>query len=260
MLYSWLDACDKYCITALLKHVSLQQTTHSLASQSLQLLQETGKRKADDAEAAALVSDDLIAKRQARFKTQEQTAEEQRKQRFMDPETVRAKERKERFQQWLPGGAAAGSKSSKDAMAAAIGTSLDSSMPAKGRGKGKHGSAAPQEKFSAEFTAKAEVGFFFLCSMCWCALSKCLGFASFLCGPFVLLRSTSQCILGLCSGLFCVKMPSLAGNQAKCIVAPLHVCCVLANTNSLAPAQTHRLAALTLHVVCIPWLACSKPC
>ena len=85
----------------------------------------------------------------------------------MDPETVKAKERKERFQQWLPGSAAGGNKSSKDAVAAAIGTSLDNSMPAKGRGKGKQGSA-PEEKFSAEFTAKAEVGCLSLLHMLMC--------------------------------------------------------------------------------------------
>ncbi|KAL3163018.1 hypothetical protein ABBQ32_009445 [Trebouxia sp. C0010 RCD-2024] len=116
---------------------------------------ESGKRKAEDPEAVALVSDDIIAKRQARFKTQEETAEEQRKQRFMDPDAVKAKERKERFGQWLP--QESSGKISKDAVAAAIGTSLDNSMPAKGRAKAGSAAAAPkEEKYSAEFTAKAE--------------------------------------------------------------------------------------------------------
>ena len=124
--------------------------------------QDSVKRKAEDPEAVALVSDDVIAKRQARFKTQEQSAEEQRRQRFMDPDTVKAKERKERFGKWLPQDSG---KTSKDDVAAAIGTSLDNSMPAKGRGRGRanSGSAAPkEEKFSAEFTAKAEVGLLLL--------------------------------------------------------------------------------------------------
>ena len=104
----------------------------------------------------ALVSDDIIAKRQARFKTQEETAEEQRKQRFMDPDAVKAKERKERFGKWLP--QESGGKITKDDVAAAIGTSLDNSIPAKGRAKAGSVAAAPkEEKYSAEFTAKAEV-------------------------------------------------------------------------------------------------------
>lgn len=119
-------------------------------------LQESGKRKAEDPEAVALVSDDIIAKRQARFKTQEESAEEQRKQRFMDPDTLKAKERKERFGKWLPQESAG--KNSKDDVAAAIGTSLDNSMPSKGRARAGSAASAPkEEKYSAEFTAKAEV-------------------------------------------------------------------------------------------------------
>lgn len=114
------------------------------------------KRKAEDPEAVALVSDDIIAKRQARFKTAEESAEEQRRQRFMDPDAVKAKERKERFEKWLP--TQESGKTSKDDVAAAIGTSLDNSVAAKGRGRGKSNTAAPkEEKYSAEFTAKAEV-------------------------------------------------------------------------------------------------------
>lgn len=113
------------------------------------------KRKAEDPEAVALVSDDIIAKRQARFKTKEETAEEQRKQRFMDPDTVKATERKERFGKWLP---QASGKTTQDDVAAAIGTALDNSVPAKGRGRGRAAAGAPkEEKYSAEFTAKAEV-------------------------------------------------------------------------------------------------------
>lgn len=127
-------------------------------------LQESGKRKAFDPEAIALVSDDIIAKRQARFKTQEETAEEQRKQRFMDPDAVKAKERKERFGKWLP--QESSGKISTAAVAAAIGTSLDNSMPAKGRAKAGSAAAAPkEEKYSAEFTAKAEV-----CDCCCTAM------------------------------------------------------------------------------------------
>ena len=114
------------------------------------------KRKAGDPEAVALVSDDIVAKRQARFKTAEESAEEQRRQRFMDPDTVKAKERKERFGKWLP--TQESGKTSKDDVAAAIGTSLDNSVAAKGRGRGKSNTAAPkEEKYSAEFMAKAEV-------------------------------------------------------------------------------------------------------
>lgn len=113
------------------------------------------KRKAEDPEAVALVSDDIIAKRQARFKTAEESAEEQRRQRFMDPDVVKAKERKERFGKWLPQDSG---KTSKDDMAAAIGASLDNSVAVKGRGRGKPNAAAPkEEKYSAEFMAKAEV-------------------------------------------------------------------------------------------------------
>lgn len=113
------------------------------------------KRKAEDPEAVALVSDDIIAKRQARFKTKEETAEEQRKQRFMDPDTVKATERKERFGKWLP---QASGKTPQEDVAAAIGTALDNSVPAKGRGRGRPATGAPkEEKYSAEFTAKAEV-------------------------------------------------------------------------------------------------------
>lgn len=113
------------------------------------------KRKAEDPEIVALVSDDIIAKRQARFKTAEESAEEQRRQRFMDPDVVKAKERKERFGKWLP---QESDEPSKDDVAAAIGTSLDNSVAAKGRGRGKRNAAAPkEEKYSAEFMAKAEV-------------------------------------------------------------------------------------------------------
>ena len=118
-------------------------------------LQESVKRKAEDPEAVALVSNDIIAKRQARFKTAEESAEEQRRQRFMDPDAVKAKERKERFGKWLPQDSG---KKSKDDVAAAVGTSLDNSVAAKGRGRGKPNAAAPkEEKYSAEFMAKAEV-------------------------------------------------------------------------------------------------------
>ena len=136
-------------------------------------LQETGKRKADDAEAVALASDELIAKRQARFKTQEQTAEEQRKQRFMDPETIKAKERKERFGKWLPESMAAKGKSTKDDVVTAIASSLDKSVPAKGRGS-KPASAAPkEEKYSDEFLAKAEVGLLLVHQLLGCMESEC---------------------------------------------------------------------------------------
>ena len=73
----------------------------------------------------------------------------------MDPDAIKAKERKERFEKWLPQDSG---KNSKDDVAAAISTSLDSSVAAKGRGRGKPNAAAPkEEKYSAEFMAKAEV-------------------------------------------------------------------------------------------------------
>ena len=74
----------------------------------------------------------------------------------MDPDAVKAKERKERFGKWLP--QESGGKTTKDDVTAAIGTSLDNSIPAKGRAKAGSVAAAPkEEKYSAEFTAKAEV-------------------------------------------------------------------------------------------------------
>ena len=129
------------------------------------MLQELGKRKLEEVETAVLVSEEAIAKRRDRFKTQED-----RKQRFSfaDP---KAADRKERFKQWLPSGGSSAPGMAKVAnaeVAAALGTSLDKSTLSKGpKGKSRVPVPAPQaENFSEEFKAKAEVRH----SACCCTL------------------------------------------------------------------------------------------
>lgn len=125
---------------------------------------EAGKRKAEDVETAALVSDDMIAKRRERFKSEEDTESEQKKrerQARFNPDASKQAERKERFEKWLPSGgsSAPGMKKSANAdVAAALGTSLDNSVPKRGGGgpKGKAASTAPKIEYSEEFKAKAE--------------------------------------------------------------------------------------------------------
>lgn len=125
------------------------------------VLQELGKRKLEEVETAALVSEEAIAKRRDRFKSQEDKALEDRKQRFSSADP-KAAERKERFKQWLPSGGSSAPGMAKPAnaeVAAALGTSLDKSTLGKGpKGRSRVPVAAPQtEKFSEEFKAKAEV-------------------------------------------------------------------------------------------------------
>ncbi len=121
-------------------------------------MQEAGKRKLEEVETAALVSNDMIAKRRERFKTQEDKITEERQKRFK-PDAGKQAERKERFQKWLPSGgsdAPGMAKAANADVAAAIGTSLDKTLR-KGP-KGKPTSKIPQtENFSDEFKAKAEV-------------------------------------------------------------------------------------------------------
>ncbi|KAA6429542.1 MAG: hypothetical protein FRX49_00934 [Trebouxia sp. A1-2] len=121
---------------------------------------ELGKRKLEEVETAALVSEEAIAKRRDRFKSQEDKALEDRKQRFSSADP-KAAERKERFKQWLPSGGSSAPGMAKPAnaeVAAALGTSLDKSTLGKGpKGRSRVPVAAPQtEKFSEEFKAKAE--------------------------------------------------------------------------------------------------------
>ncbi|KAL0042237.1 hypothetical protein WJX77_006838 [Trebouxia sp. C0004] len=121
---------------------------------------ELGKRAFEEVETAALVSEEAIAKRRDRFKSQEDKALEDRKQRFSSADP-KAAERKERFKQWLPsaGSSAPGmAKPANAEVAAALGTSLDNSTLGKGpKGKSRVPVPAPQtENFSEEFKAKAE--------------------------------------------------------------------------------------------------------
>lgn len=121
---------------------------------------ELGKRKAEEVETAALVSEDAIAKRRERFKTQEDKALEERKQRFSSADP-KAAERKERFKKWLPSGGSSAPGMAKPAnaeVAAALGTSLDKGTMSKGpKGKSRASVPAPQtENLSEEFKAKAE--------------------------------------------------------------------------------------------------------
>ncbi len=134
------------------------------------VLQELGKRKLEEVETAALVSEEAIAKRRDRFKSQEDKALQDRKQRFSSADP-KAADRKERFKQWLPSGGSSAPGMAKVAnaeVAAALGTSLDNSTLSKGRkGKSRVAVPAPQaEKFSEEFKAKAEVRHSACCSFC----------------------------------------------------------------------------------------------
>jgi len=134
------------------------------------VLQELGKRKLEEVETAALVSEEAIAKRRDRFKSQEDKALEDRKQRFSSADP-KAAERKERFKQWLPSGGSSAPGMAKPAnaeVAAALGTSLDKGTLGKGpKGKSRVPVPAPQtENFSEEFKAKAEVRH----SACCCIL------------------------------------------------------------------------------------------
>jgi len=134
------------------------------------VLQELGKRKLEEVETAALVSEEAIAKRRDRFKTQEDKALEDRKQRFSSADP-KAADRKERFKQWLPSGGSSAPGMAKVAnteVAAALGTSLDKSTLGKGpKGKSRVAVPAPRaENFSEEFKAKAEVRH----SACCCTL------------------------------------------------------------------------------------------
>ena len=125
-----------------------------------------GKRKLEDMETAALVSDDAIAKRKERFTSQQDKDEAnkiaERQQRF-NPDAGKQAERKERFQKWLPSGGSTAPGMSKPAnatVAAALGRSLDNTSKATLAGKGSKGRAGPApatENFSDEFKAKAEV-------------------------------------------------------------------------------------------------------
>lgn len=107
----------------------------------------------------------MIAKRRERFKSEEDTESEQKKrerQARFNPDASKQAERKERFEKWLPSGgsSAPGMKKSANAdVAAALGTSLDNSVPKRGGGgpKGKAASTAPKIEYSEEFKAKAEV-------------------------------------------------------------------------------------------------------
>ena len=126
-------------------------------------------------ETAALVSEDMIAKRKERFASQKDKDDAQklaeRQQRFktdagktdVGKDADKQAERKERFQKWLPSGGSSAPGMSKPAnasVAAALGTSLDNSIKG-GFKKGARGkpnsSLLSTENFSDEFKAKAEV-------------------------------------------------------------------------------------------------------